>query len=386
MEQILDKNRQGNVIKPYYPAILLVLLFITEAYSKIVHFSFGETPVLLQVTKGLILAGFGSYILINQPRYLWLLGGLFVSFLIGQFSLLNSVSKEAGITFIKLIYPLVLLLFFNTYRLSDKQKKALFLVFELIMLVNSIIIGVGLLFNIHFFSSYLYGSRFGFNGLFITSATGSYVYCLTLIYLLTKYKKAIFKRIPNLIIIAAMFYVGTKVSYLFLGCFFATYFWKYSRLSKKMIVSLLLVMGMLGLYVFFFKYGIFNKIRQEDGLLSSLMSYRNDLLLEHTLPYIQEHWGLFNYLFGGISDITTKSQIEFIDIFYILGVFGGLLYYYIFYKVFLVVKVETHIAILLLAVFIIVLFAGNFFSYPSIAIYLIVLREYLKLDKQNQHI
>jgi len=376
-------NLKSNILFHFGVSILL-LLFITEAYFKIVLFSTGQTLVLLQLIKGSLLLVLGVYLIANQPKSILLLVLLCFSFVLGQLALDGGVFKEAVIAFAKLVFPITLLLFFNSYMLARKHRENLFLVFEYLMLFNAVLVFIGLFFNIKIFNSYL-GSRFGFNGLFVTSASSSYVYSLTLIYLLTKYKATVFKKIPNLIIIGSMFCLGTKASYLFLGCFFAVYFWKYTKLSKSIVVSGVLVLAILATYVFFFNFGIFNEIRQEDGLLSSVMSYRDELLLKRTLPFIQEHWSLVNYIFGGVSDFSTKSQIEFIDIFYFFGIVGGILYYYIFFKAFLVVKPEIHISVLLVFLFIIVLLAGNFFSYPSIAIYLVILREYLKYNEQNQH-
>lgn len=367
-----------------FAALLLLILFITEAYFKIVLFSTGETLALLQIIKGAMLLVFSGYLLLKQPKSLLLLGLLCVSFVVGQLALDSGFYKAPLIAFIKLLYPIILLLFFNSYKLSIKQREKLSVVFEYIILCNALLVFIGLVFDIKIFNTYL-GSRFGFNGLFVTSATSSYVYALTLIYLLAKYKSNLLKKLSNIIIIGSMFCIGTKVSYLFLICFFAVYFWKYTKLNKTIVFSGVIGLGVISLYVFFFKFGIFNEIREKDGLVSSIMSYRDELLLERTIPYIQEHWSTLNYMFGGVSDLTTKSQIEFIDIFYFFGIFGGVLYYSIFFKAFLVVKLEIHIAILLSLLFIIVLLAGNFSVTASIAIYLVVLSEYLKYNEQNQH-
>lgn len=125
--------------------------------------------------------------------------------------------------------------------------------------------------------------RFGYNGLFITSATSSYVYCFSLIYLLIKYKAAVLKKFTNVIIIGSMFCIGSKVSNLFLGCFLVIYLWQFTSLNKVLIVSSIVVIGILGLYVTFFKFGLFNEICQKDGLMSSMMSYRDEILLKTLL-------------------------------------------------------------------------------------------------------
>ena len=87
----------------------------------------------------------------------------------------------------------------------------------------------------------------------------------------------------------------------------------------------------------------------------------------------------------GVSDLSTKAQINFVEIFYFFNIFGGFIYYYNFLKAFLVVNLEIYITILLSILFVLVLLVEFFFSYPSIAIYLVVLREYLKFNAQNQH-
>lgn len=367
-----------------FTVLLLLLFFTTEAYFKVVLFYTGEESVLLQVTKGLVLFGFSFYLLFKGSKQIWLIGMLFVMFLIGQTVLSNGFYRPILIAFVKFVFPIILLLFFSTYRFTRSQRLLLFQVFEYIILFNAFIIIIGFIFNFDVLNTYS-GRRFGFNGLFVASATGSYIYCITLIYLFSKYKKLLFRNIPNLIIISSMFLVGTKVSYLFLACFFLIYFLKYTVINKKIIISLFLIVVTLGLYLFFFKYDLFNEIRERDGLISSVLSYRDKLFLEETIPYIKEHWKFLNYLFGGVSDLSTKSQIEFIDVFYFFGIIGGFFYYYVFLKEFLVFKINIYSAILFSVLFILVLLAGNFFSYPSIFIYLVILREYLKLDESNRH-
>mgnify|MGYP006104807571 CR=1 FL=1 len=368
------------------PVLLLLFFFTTEAYFKIALYSTGEISGLLKVTKGVVLFGLISHLLFKNLKPFYIIGVVFIFFSLGQLTLANSFSKDILITFVKLMFPIILLLFFSTVKLNDKQKQIFFIVFEYIILFNSLVILTGFLFNIQIFNTYLYtGARFGYNGLIVTSATSSYLYSITLIYLFAKYKKAVFKKIPNLIIILSMFFIGTKVSYIFLFSFFASFLWAYTSINKITVMSFLSIIGALIIYLFFFNFGIFNQIRQTDGLISSLMSYRDVLFLKRTLPYINEHWSIVNYLFGGVSDLSTKSQIEFIDIFYFFGIIGGLLYYHLFFKSFLTFKTNIYIYTLLLVLFIIVLLAGNLFGYPSIAIYIVILREYLGHNEQNQH-
>jgi len=167
--------------------------------------------------------------------------------------------------------------------------------------------------------------------------------------------------------------------------FFLTYALKYTRINKTLLLFCSVAIGAVAFYIIFFKYGIFNEVRHSDGLVSSLMSYRDELLMERTLPFINEHWNIYNYLFGGVSDIATKSQMELFDIFFFFGIVGGIIYLYIYLKAFLTFKPTLAVKYMLLALFMFVLLAGNFFFYPSIAIYLVILAEYLKSNETNKY-
>ncbi len=366
----------------FFSLFLLVLFFTTEAYFKIVHFSLGAKPFILQITKGVVFLFVAIYLLVKSKKSIALLLVIFLSFLLGQILLNKGFSYSIFITFIRLLFPIILLLFFDNYKISREQKELLFYFFEKIMLVNSILIVLGFLFNIYIFNSYA-GKRFGFNGLFVNSATSSYVYCMTLIYLFNKCQNKVFKNPQNLIIIFSVFLIGTKVAYFFMGTFLLTYFLKFSTFNKKYVISFFVALAMGIIYVCFFKIGIFNEIRLNDSLLSSVMSYRDQLFLEKTYPFIKENWNFINFLFGGISDLSFKSQIEFIDVFLFFGLFGVLLYYYIFFEAFLTFKLNFYTVLMLLILFVLILFAGNFFFYPSIAIYIVILKEQLNTTNNN---
>ena len=380
----MDFNSKYRIITTYSFSILLMFLFLTEAYFKITLYLTSHKILLLQVTKGFILINVLIYMFLKKTKALKGVFLFFVCFIIGQCSLKNGFNTNVMVAFFKQIFLLIMLLFFFHCKIRRNQKKNFFDFFEYLILFNSIIIIVGFLFDLKIFKSYS-GERFGYNGFFITSGTGSYVYCITLIFLLKKYNDKVLKNIRNLIIVFSMFLVGTKVSYLFLFFFFFVYLWGYTNLNKIYLLSFFSALGVLTLYMFFFKYSLFNKIRLEDGFVSSLMSYRDELLLNDTLPSIKKNWKFFNYLFGGIDVLSTRSQIELVDVFYSSGIIGGLLYYYLFFKLFLIFNVNIYINFILIITFIIILLAGNFFSYPSLAIYVVILREHLNSYEQNKH-
>ncbi|WP_298550543.1 hypothetical protein [uncultured Algibacter sp.] len=250
------------------------------------------------------------------------------------------------------------------------------------MIFNSVLIILAVTFDFQIFRTY-FTERFGYNGLLVTSASSSFIYAIAIVYMFAKYKNNLFKNWTNYIILIAVVFVGTKALYLFSFCFFGFYFWVYSNINKRILVLLLVAVVVLVTYVFFFQFGIFNQIREEYGLISSFFSFRDRLLLERTIPYITENWSISNYLFGGINDLSTKSQMELVDIFYYFGILGGLYYLYIYLKAFFTFKPNINIVFLLGVLLFIVFLAGNFFTYSSIVVYLVILREYLRLDDQN---
>ena len=134
------------------------------------------------------------------------------------------------------------------------------------------------------------------------------------------------------------------------------------------------------IYIFFFQYGRFNEIRLKQGLFSSIFSFRDHLLLGETLPYIQNNWKWPNYLFGGISDLSTRTQMGFIDVFYFWGIVGGIVYLYTFYKSYIYFDLNNWKIYLFLILSVIVFLSGNFFENASLAIYLLILKERLIYD------
>ncbi|MEL0651813.1 hypothetical protein V6246_10300 [Algibacter sp. TI.3.09] len=363
-------------------ASLLLFLFCTEAYFKVLYFTTGNISNILKCTKGMLLLICLFVILKKNIKSLLCLSLFSVLFIIGQYSTNLGFSEPILIYFIKFVYPIVIFLFFSIDYIQQINKKLLFSVFEYLMIFNSILILLAVVFDIQIFRTY-FTSRFGYNGLIISSSSSSYIYALFLIFLITKYKKNILKKWTNYIILLAIVFVGTKALYLFSLCFVCFYFWVYSNIDKKMLLALLVTVIFLILYVFFFQIGIFNEIREQDGLISSVFSYRDRLLLEKTIPYIKENWSFTNYLFGGINDLRTKSQMEVVDVFYYFGILGGLYYLYLYLKAFFKFKSNLNIVFLLGALLFIVFLSGNFFTYSSIVIYLVILSEYLKLDDQN---
>src|SRR5690554_4551154 len=216
-----------------------------------------------------------------------------------------------------------------------------------------------------------------------TSATSSYVYAVAIFYFLLKLKRNFLKSWKTYFVIACTIFTGTKILYIALIASLFIYlicFVNFSKQQRKLIFFVIMSACAAIAYFFFFEFGIFNQIRQNEGLLSAILSYRDDLFMEQTLPFIKENWSWANYLFGGISELSVRSQMGFIDVFVFWGILGGLYYLYTFYKTFVTFPIDKNVVYILLSLGLMVFLAGNFFENASVAIYLVILKEKL-IDK-----
>lgn len=360
----------------FFASFLLILFYLSEGVSKYsILFADGklDAPRVIKLLVVVILCIGLLRVSISVFKHLLLLA---VSFTLGQFFLTHGFQKEVVVSFSKFLFPILLFLYFWKFPLSKQQRQTLFKVFEWLLLFNCVLVFVGFLFELPWFSTYR--TRFGYNGLLITSATSSYVHVIALFYFLITRKTRFFSEWKSLAVILSSFLIGTKAVYLGLFVVFIAYLFYYTHLPQKLkkIVILTALLGAVGtFYIFFFYTGFFDNLRQTEGLLSSVLSLRNDLLMEETLPFIQENWSWGNYLFGGITEMETRSQMGVIDVFYFWGLVGGALYVYTFVKTFVTFRLTKEVLFLLISFAVIVFLAGNFFENASVAIYLLVLRE-----------
>lgn len=367
----------------WFPALLLIVFYFSEALSKYSITFLGGKSDIQRFIKFIVLV-FLVIAVLKSLKNLVLPALLLLVFCLGQFFLDTGFNQEIVVSFSKLLFPIFLFIYFNKYPLTEKSQNLLFRTFEYLLIFNGILILLGFIFEISLFRSYRFG-RWGFNGLFINTSTSSYIYAIALFYFLLDLKESFLKSWKTILIIICCLLTGTKIVYIALFGSLLVYLLGYTNLNRKhrnaLLVSLLVGILFLG-YIFFFRLGIFNEIRQEQGLLSAILSFRDDLFMKETIPYIQENWRWPNYLFGGISNLVTRSQMGFIDIFLFWGFIGGLLYLFTFYKTFvpnILVKNAVYIIfILALMVFL----AGNFFENASVAIYLLILKEIL-MDRRK---
>ncbi|WP_417372000.1 hypothetical protein [Gelidibacter japonicus] len=369
IKQIYDQ------ISKYGLVVIFVLYLLLEIIAKYFHFS-KETTNIPMLVKGIILCLVIGLIAtrIHKIKNLWLLLVLPVIFVIGQLTINDSFSENSLVIFGKFIAPILFYIIFSEARLNPNYRKITFQIFEWGMLVNSCLLLIGFLFDFNLFESYR-GNRFGYSGIFLSPGVASYAYLVTLFYFIIAFKEKVWKNWKFIFIFSSCLFIGTKAIYLGQIILVLYTLTLVKTKYKKLFIALLGIIGAVAAYLFFFKFGLFNKVRETNGLLSAILSFRDRLLLDNTIPYIQENWSFINYLFGGVSNFDLRSQMEVIDIFFFWGILGGVIYLLAYVKHLITFKMNSMLWVFAGLLILIVFLAGNFFVYSTITIFLLMLRE-----------
>src|SRR5699024_7593234 len=213
--------------------------------------------VLLFVSTGLLF---------QKKKEFYYLLILTLSFSIGQYYILDSFEQSSLAYFTKYIFAIALFGFFSVD--FSRPKIKLLHIFEYLLVINSVLILIGFLFEISFLQSYL-GNRFGYNGLLITTATGTYFHIIGLCYFLMRYKKNILKKWKFWLLVIASLLIGTKSIILALAAIGLFYIFTYLK-SKRVKFSLfaLAVLGAVGFgYYLFYLNPLFLEIKESQGFL-----------------------------------------------------------------------------------------------------------------------
>ncbi|MGO3237917.1 MAG: hypothetical protein ACTIKA_06540 [Psychroflexus halocasei] len=359
--------------KNYLLPIFLALFFLTEAWSTVKVGLGSDKSFMPIVVKVLTIVLIVMTILIYRKKYTWPFLGLLIVFSLGQLALEDSFNYSVLGSFLKYLFFLLITLYFIKINNADVSK-SVFPIFEIIILINSCIVLLAYIFEWKIFATYSH--RFGYSGLFMASATSTYFYCIALAYFFIRYNSRAFKNPIFYSSIISVCLLGTKTALLYFVFSFALFFIVQIKEVKKRIgvAILFLMLGASGLY-FFLQRGIFKDITQEKGWITSILSLRDQLLIESTIPYIQENWSFLNYIFGGLSILSMRSQMEYFDLLLFFGILGSCLYLYLLCWFSRLRDLKSnHLAFFL----IILLFggafiSGNFFYNGSIPIYFVVL-------------
>lgn len=243
--------------------------------------------------------------------------------------------------FDKYIFVFLLILLLNSYQNPKRVLKSSFRVVYYFLLINSVLIIAGAIFNISLFESYVGSNRFGFDGLFNKPNEATLLYCVFISYLYYQYKKGN----PNslyilLFVTLSAALIGTKTLCLFL---FILSIIHVVLLKNNLLKIILLVIPLL--FLIFFKTivgyilnlsSFWSQIYQESNLVSALLSFR-DVLFFEVIEYIRANWALINYFFGGI--FYTKefelSQMDGPDLYFTFGAVGVFIFTLIVHRIFI---------------------------------------------------
>ncbi|MBP92770.1 MAG: hypothetical protein CMC55_01490 [Flavobacteriaceae bacterium] len=369
----IDKHISKN--SDYILSLILILFFFVEFYSKICEIQFNFYPFQLsRIIKGIITVFLLVMLFLSKNYKQILILGLITSvFCIGQFSLDEGYSSDAIMVFFRYLFPLLLFLFYNSFRTS-KSTSYFTKIFEFIVLLNSALIIIGLLFNIKLFETYNF-SRFGYNGLIYASATSSYLYLIALFYFVVKWHTQNRLDLKFFIILIAACLIGTKSIYITLIMFLFYFIFKLKTKYKMLLSALLALITAFSAYFLIFESETFSKITSKNGILTAILSYRNEIFTNNMLPFISNEWNFVNYLFGGFSDFELRSQMGLIDLYFVFGGIGCILYLWYYFKLYITFKLTIVTRLFLIILIFMIFISGNFFLYSITSLFLIAYKE-----------
>jgi hypothetical protein len=363
---------------------LLVIFFISEVATKLAYrfdLAFHNYSALV---KGFFAISILIYSILNRNYYikkvLFFLSLIMIIFISGQY-VFNSYSFgehffENFITLSRYVFVFILSLCF--FRVEIQISNRVFYVFEKIIILNSLLIIIGALFEISFFETYT--TRFGYNGFFMTPSTGTYFYALALTYFSYKYFYNGEKLLELLLVLLVCFLVGTKALLLFLALTALHLF-----VSKKLYKIKLLYIFAGSLLILFItfkleiknylitKFDILFNLYNEQGLITMLTSMRDMNFKEDFIPLVTEKWNWLNFLFGGTDFEIYRVEFEIFDVFLFFGFVGSALYLWNYFdKIIIFKKLDTFEKLQLFFLLFVALLSGNFFNNAPVSLYLLL--------------
>lgn len=383
IEQIQKQIRQG--IKNPLVVLLLLLLFVEGGYKLLSRFGHAELRISALVKIGLQVFFIIRILWVDYKKLVPVVI-LCLIFFIGQLGLVPYEQLLKNLQFLdKYLFTFLILIYISTLKELDNYYPLLIKAFEVFIIVNSILIILGLLFEIPFLRTYR-GERFGYNGLLLRSGAASYVYWIGLYYIMHQVVILKKKKYVTLgLVFLASFLVGTKS--IFIGYFFiGFYFYMRQQWYRKTWLSIVLAVGLL-LFLYFFKPLVvyasslsttFACVYEDHGIWAVVFSMREIHLMNEMIPLIDSQWSWHNYLFGGGYDMHWKSQFGMIDLFYFFGIVGSIIYLRVFWKLYVTFKLDLYAKVFLLGTFVMMAFGANFFYESIIAMHLVFMQGYLK--------
>ena len=190
---------------------------------------------------------------------------------------------------------------------------------------------VGFLFEYELLKSYPYTQRFGFSGLIPKRNEASLFYLLGIGVVYKSYTEGVkWFNVLFIISIIGSVLLGTKAILLFL-IFLMGYHFRTNKKVIKSILYLMPVLVLLGIYILVYSNVIdyYTSQAEKYGWWYMILSGRNELFRVEVVNIIS-NWDIVNLVFGGQNQVEGMIEMDFVDLFLFMGVFGfsGYLYLY----------------------------------------------------------
>lgn len=354
----------------YILTLSLILIYLTDGISKFfIQLSGHYISILpnryVKVFLVFLSISFSFLMLKRMPNFLYKSYLLLISLLL--INLFNKIFYGQSFDYF-LKYSCF---FFFTPLFFFKGQDELWInyvdrIFKYLVYFNFALVILGILYDIQLFKTYY--TRFGYNGLLLTSMQSTYFYMSAILIALNRKDSFFF----SISVLSALL-IGTKVLLAFLGCF--SLWIIFNRIKNYKIKTLLIfVLGLIFFLAmwFFFNQEIFKSIIENEGILAAVFSYRNELFVSvwNDLPQIN-----YNFITGGVSLSQYRVEMGFIDVFLYFGILGIIIFIILFYiiKNYFVINKITYFYFFIVLFFISI--AGNFLYYPiNCFIFLITLK------------
>ncbi|WGD35772.1 hypothetical protein [Olleya sp. YS] len=389
----IRKFIENTNLKQFFLENLLILFFGYDFIIKIiVHYTqislFYNYVIVFKVLIVLAVItsiGFNS---INKTYVLPLLG-LILAYIITQLFHYNNLSIDDiqfnGYYFLSSVTPILFLLFFNNYS-SDITKSQVNKVIWFLV-ISSVFLLIGYLFQIEVFRSYFRGGRFGYSGFLLYHHEAGFIYfiIINLLYFKLKKNKTNKNIFLFLIVLFLSLLVGTKKTLLFNFIFFCYLF--ADNIKNRKAVLLTLVSAALGLLLFSKSllkfYYLFKEIYEKDGFWSSFLSFRNILFNDRFYPYVTENNSIINIIFGWPFFNNHRTEMEVFDAFLFFGFIGIICYTMLFIKI---LKGKNKLSYFLVLTLVIgAVFSGNLLASVNVMILLFITLKYINLQETTTY-
>lgn len=389
--------KQDIVIKTSLGILLIafVMFYFADGIGKILRRSGSDFYRYSAIVKGIfeiIILVFSAITLRKSKLHIFysilILTGFF---LMGQFFL---SLKFEGLNFLEnfnTLFKYFFLFIFALLAIDIIQSKRFpvwaWRIYKYIIILNALLILVGFILDVPYLRTYEGPWRFGYDGLIVAQneATFIFIFALTIAYYRRFYQGI--KEFFFWIVLLSSLFVATKAIYLFIILLF--FYHLFVKVSFKNILIFGLAFGLIG-YVLFStlinailinSYEVFMYVYRTEGLTYALFSGRNVFIEAKLWPLITEHWTVFNFFVGGQDVVAHYIEMGFIDLFLFFGIFGFILYLFIFFQIFKLLPFRGNFQIFFaLTLGLIIATAGHFFESGIAGIHfimmIIILRSY----------